>query len=214
MTRVYLVRHGATAANLFVPYKLQGRGSDLPLDDLGQAQATSAGRALQRLAIQAVYSSPLTRAMQTAEAICRFHDLGPIPDGGLIEGDVGDWEGLTWEEAKAQDPEAHRRFFENPGESPYPNGESFLDVQKRVCPVVHQIASNHRGESIAMVGHNILNRAYLAALLGLPISKAREIRQSNGGINVIEIEPGGHSVVLTLNATLHLDGLHSLRNPL
>ena len=205
MTRVYLLRHGATAANLFVPYKLQGRGSDLPLNETGRFQAEAAARTLSAIPLAAVYSSPLLRAVQTALSLSR--NLRPIAVEELIEGDVGRWEGLTWDEAKEQDPEHHGRFFQDPGETPYPDGESFLDVQRRVTPAVLRLASQHPNESIAIVGHNILNRAYLATLLGLPISKAREIRQANGGINVIDIDDQGRSIVQTINSAIHLEGL-------
>jgi broad specificity phosphatase PhoE len=206
MTRVYLLRHGATAANRHVPYRLQGRGSDLPLDDVGRQQAEAAASALAHIAFVAVYSSPLLRAVQTAEIVAARRGLSVHTDPGLIEGDVGRWEGLTWDEAAARDPEAHRRFFADSGTTPYPDGESFLDVQLRATPAIAGIAERHDGDSIAIVGHNILNRAYLAGVIGLEIGKAREIRQSNGGVNVLEID-GSRAVALTLNAALHLEGL-------
>ncbi len=206
MTHIYLLRHGATAANREVPYRLQGRGSDLPLDEVGRMQAEAAGRALAHVDLAAVYSSPLLRAIQTAEALAGSRGLDVLTDPALIEGDVGRWEGLTWDDAALRDPTGHRRFLDDPGTTPYPDGESFLDVQRRVTPAIATIAARHDRAAIAIVGHNIVNRAYLALLLGLPIGKAREIRQSNGGVSVIEVGPTG-SVVHTLNAALHLDGL-------
>lgn len=207
MTRIYLLRHGATAANLETPYRLQGRGSDRPLDDIGRAQAEAAGRALAGMNLDAVYSSPLLRAMQTARAVGLPHGLAPVPVPQLIEGDVGRWEGLTWDEAAARDPDIHARFMADPGMVPYPDGESFYEVGLRATAAIAELIASHRGGRIAVVGHNILNRAYLAPLLGLPIEKARGIRQANAGINVIEVEPEGRSVLITLNSALHLDGL-------
>lgn len=206
MTFIYLLRHGATAANREVPYRLQGRGSDLPLDAVGRMQAEAAALALAHVDLAAVYSSPLLRAIQTAEAVAAQRGLNVMADPALIEGDVGRWEGLTWDEAALRDPAEHRRFLDDPGTTPYPDGESFLDVQRRATPAIARLAARHDGAAIAIVGHNVLNRAYLALLLGLPIAKAREIRQSNGGVNVIEVE-AARSVVHTLNAALHLDGV-------
>ncbi len=210
MTRIYLLRHGATSANREVPYRLQGRGSDRPLDEIGRAQAEAASCALSILPLSAVYSSPLLRAIQTAEAIARPHRQTPIAVPALIEGDVGRWEGLTWDQAAALDPELHAAFLADPGHVPYPEGESFADVGRRASPAILEIAERHRGQDVGVIGHNILNRAYLAPLLGLPMGRARGIRLSNAGISVVEVDDDGRSVVLTLNAALHLEGIDGM----
>ena len=206
MTLVYLLRHGATAANRCAPYRLQGRGTDLPLDAVGQAQSLRAAEALAGRGVQAVYCSPLLRARQTAAAIAGHAGLAAVAVPELTEADIGSWEGLTWDEVRARDPDRLARFLAAPGTEPYPGGESFLDAQRRVAPVLEALASAHPDGRIAVVGHNITNRAYLALLLGLPIDRARALRQANGGINVLHLAgPDAH--VITLNAALHLDGL-------
>ncbi len=208
-TRVVLVRHGATAANRAVPYTLQGSGSDLPLDDLGHVQARRAGQALAAAGVRlaAVYTSPLLRAAQTAAQIAAPHGLEPVTVPALIEGNVGRWEGLTWAQAQAQDPAEHARFHAHPGTVPYPDGESFQQVADRVTPAVARLAAAHPGQAIAVVGHNIVNRAYLAGVLGLPMDRARTLRQSNGGLSLVEFAPDGRAQVEMLNALLHLEGL-------
>lgn len=209
MTRVFLIRHGATAANRSVPYRLQGRSSDLPLDELGLEQARRAAGALAGAGIrlEAVYSSPLLRASETARAIAEACGPGPVAVPELIEADIGRWEGLTWEEARARDPDEYERFHADPGTVPYPDGESFLDVARRVGPAIARLAAAHPEGAIAVVGHNVVNRAYLAEPLGLPIAKARSIRQANGGISLAEYDPDGTARVVTLNACLHLEGI-------
>ncbi|MEO6811729.1 MAG: histidine phosphatase family protein [Isosphaeraceae bacterium] len=202
-TLVYLLRHGATALNRLVPYRLQGRGSDPSLDPEGQDQARRAAGALATLPITAVYTSPLARAFETAAIVALPHRLDPVAVPALIEADIGRWEGLTWTEAQAQDPDQHARFHADPGATAYPDGESFLDVSRRVGPTLADLADAHLGEQIIVVGHNVVNRAYLATLLGLPIDLARSLRQSNGGINLIQYD-GPSARVVTLNATLHL----------
>jgi broad specificity phosphatase PhoE len=208
MTRIYLLRHGATAANLAIPYRLQGKGSDLALDGLGIEQARRAAEALSALKLSAVYTSPMLRAVETARLIARSHRLEPIEEPALSEADVGRWEGLTWEEARARDPEWYSRFQEHPGTVPYPGGESFLDVATRVSPALVRMAANHPQGRVAVVGHNVVNRAYLALVLGLAMDRARSLRQSNGGINVIHYEAGG-ARLMTLNAALHLEGIET-----
>jgi broad specificity phosphatase PhoE len=206
MTRLFLLRHGATAANREVPYRLQGRASDRPLDETGQLQAEAAAQALSHQKIAAVYSSPLLRAVQTAEAVATLYGLKVDIEALLIEADIGTWEGLTWDQVAARDPERHRLFMADPGTTPYPEGESFADAGLRASKALQRLAAAHENETIAIVAHNILNRGYLAPLLGVPMAKARDIRQSNTGINLIEIE-GDRSTVITLNSVLHLDGI-------
>jgi len=206
MTRVFLLRHGATASNLEVPYRLQGRGSDRPLGDAGRIQAEAAGRALSETRLVAVYASPLLRSIETAQAVATLHGLDVRIEAGIIEADIGRWENLTWAEAEERDPEHHRRFMDDPGTTPYPDGESFQDAGRRAAGAIAEIAARHPGDAVAIVGHNILNRAYLAPLIGVPIAKARAIRQANGGINLIEFE-GANATLITLNSVLHLDGL-------
>jgi broad specificity phosphatase PhoE len=206
MTVVYLIRHGSTAVNRQVPYRLQGRQIDVGLDPEGAEQARRAAAALAGCEVAAVYTSPLIRARETAAAVALPHTLEPIAVPELIEADLGRWEGLTWAEAEARDPEHYQLFHAHPGTVPYPDGESFLDVQRRVEPVVARLAAAHPGRGIIVVGHNVVNRAYLAGIFGLPIDLARPIRQANGGINVIRYE-GPQAQVETLNAWFHLGDL-------
>jgi broad specificity phosphatase PhoE len=202
-TMVYLVRHGATAANREVPYRLLGRTLDLSLDDEGRDQARRAAAILESLPITAVYCSPLLRARETANAIASVLDLVPISFADLIEADLGLWEGLTWDAARKANPEQYEAFHAHPGTVPYPGGESFLDAQHRLTNAIESLVSGHHGEHIAIVSHNVTNRAYLAGLLGIPIDLARSIRQANCGINVIRYE-GGKPQVETLNSRFHL----------
>ncbi len=202
-TTVYLLRHGATAANREVPYRLLGRSLDLPLDEAGAEQARRAAEALRPYPLAAVYASPMLRAVETARRVGRPHAIEPIVVDGLIEADLGRWEGLTWDQARADDPDLYEAFHANPGTVPYPGGESFLDAQHRMVPTIAELASKHPGQGIAVVSHNVTNRAYLAGLMGIPIDRAREIRQANGGISVIHYGKD-KALVETVNASFHL----------
>ncbi|WZO96458.1 histidine phosphatase family protein [Isosphaeraceae bacterium EP7] len=206
-TVVYLIRHGATAVNREIPNRLQGKGIDLPLDPIGREQAARAAEALASHPLRAVYASPMLRALETASIVAVPHGLAPIPVEDIIEADVGRWEGLTWAEASAQDPEQHDQFHANPGTVPYPGGESFQDVQRRSVPALAALAASHAGERIAVIAHNVVNRAVLASLLGLPIDLARALRQSNCGINVLHYHRAGRVELFAMNACLHLEGL-------
>jgi broad specificity phosphatase PhoE len=202
-TTVYLLRHGATALNRLVPYRLQGRATDLPLDPEGVEQARSAASALGHVPVAAVYCSPLLRALETARIVAAPHGHAPVAVAELTEAELGRWEGQTWENIEESEPQRFREFHARPGTVPYPDGESFLDVQRRVTPAFQRLAADHPGERVVVVGHNVVNRAYLAGVLGLSINRARAIRQANCGINVLEFRRG-KAELMTLNACFHL----------
>jgi broad specificity phosphatase PhoE len=203
---LYLIRHGATEANLSRPYVLQGRRTDLPLSEIGRHQAEAARRALQDRPIARFFCSPLRRTVETAEIVAQPHGKPLQKAEGLIECDVGRWEGLSWEAVSQQDREHWQAFEADPGMVPYAGGESFYDVQCRAVPAIEQLVREHPTGDLAIVTHNIVARVYAAHLLGLPISKARYIRNDNCGISLIAVNTD-KTKLLTLNSVLHLDGL-------
>jgi broad specificity phosphatase PhoE len=200
---VYLVRHGATANNLANPPKIQGHGCDMELSDTGRDQAARTARLLADLPLAAAYCSPLQRARETAEIICRPHRLAPVDVDALREVDVGQWEGLSWDEVRRQSPEAHHRFVTNPAEHGYAGGENLNQLRHRVQPAVERLAGTQAGGAILIVAHNVVNRVLLADLMGIPLPRAREVNQANCGVNVLRYRDG-RLKVLTLNAALHL----------
>jgi broad specificity phosphatase PhoE len=205
-TLLYLLRHGATEANLMNPPKLQGRGQNLSLARLGIRQAEATRDFLAIRPIDRCYSSPMLRALQTATIVAAPHGLSPMPIDNLIECDVGDWEGLDWPTIRQNTPEAYERFMSRPGDFGYPGGESFNDVYRRVQETLEELIARHAGESILVVGHHVVNRTYLAGLLGLGPNQARLVTLDNCGISVV-IRDGKQTSVHTLNAAFHLQGL-------
>lgn len=199
-TWLFLLRHGATRLNLEKPYRLQGSEVDEPLAPLGIEQAAAAAQLLQAVPLSAVYSSPLKRAMDTAYIVSKPHALNVVAVPDLREGSVGRWENRTWDDIKATEPEAYQRFIDNPGEHGYAGGENFTQVLKRVRPVLHELLQKHQGQSIAVVGHQIVNRVLCADLLGLGMTPARTMKFANGGITVIS-EEAGRPILVSLNVT-------------
>jgi len=203
VTTLYLVRHGATDANMARPYILQGRGVNLSLNSTGRAQAASVGQFLSSQKIDHVYASVLKRAVETAEAIAAPHHLPVEVDERITECHVGQWEGLDWESIRARNPDAWSLFNEDPSQHPYLGGESYRDVLHRVEPALMELLQRHPGESIAVIAHNIVNRVFLAQVLGLELRRAKELRQSNAGVNVLHYDEG-RLVVETMNSCFHL----------
>jgi broad specificity phosphatase PhoE len=201
---MFLLRHGATENNLMKPPKLQGRSIDLGLSAEGRRQAECAARALAEQQIAAVYSSTLLRARETAEIVMRPHRIETVTKHvELCEVDVGRWEMRSWIDIEREEPEAYRLFQDDPGMHGYAGGENLRQVMERTTPVINAIMQKHLGEQIVVVGHNVVNRAYLAGVLDLPLSRARHIHQENCGINIVEWKDGKTKLV-TLNAVGHL----------
>ncbi|HTN75196.1 MAG TPA: histidine phosphatase family protein [Pirellulaceae bacterium] len=200
---LFLLRHGATDNNLMRPPKLQGRGVDLGLSLEGRRQATRAAQTLAEQQISAVYSSTLLRAKETAEIIAQPHRLAVTTDERLVEVDVGKWEMRSWVDIAKEEPEAYQRFQTDPGTHGYAGGENLQQVLLRVLAPITAIVAAHPGEQIVIVGHNVVNRAFLAGVLDLPMARARHLHQENCGLNVLEYKAGEMKLV-TLNSVLHL----------
>jgi broad specificity phosphatase PhoE len=205
-TTLYLLRHGATAENLARPARLQGRGLNAPLADIGVRQAQVTRDFLAVRPFECCYSSPLLRAVQTAEIICQPHDIRPTVHEGLIECHVGEWEGLDWETIRSRDEARYCAFMAHPAQFGYPGGESFADVHKRASQVIEELFKVHEGETFLVIAHHIVNRTYLAGLLGLSADEARRVELDNCGISVVE-RAGPKTRLLTLNTILHLQGV-------
>ena len=203
-TTLYLVRHGATDANLRQPYVLQGRGMDLPLNETGRRQAQCVRKLFERTAVAAVYSSPLRRALETAQAIAEPHRLDVAAIDALIECDVGRWEGMAWDQIRRDFPQEYEDFQRDPSQFPYLGGESYRDVSLRALPVLADLLERHAGRSIIAVAHNVVIRACAATFLGIPLARAKDVNQNNGGVNVLRRE-NGRTDLMTLNSVFHIE---------
>lgn len=205
-TILYLIRHGATEANLARPARIQGRRHNPPLARLGVRQAEATRDFLAIRPIDHCYCSPLLRAVQTAAIVAAPHGLSPQPLEALTECDVGRWEGLDWQTVRYLDAEGYQRFMQFPGQHGYPGGETFNTVLDRVAPALNELLRQHSGESILVVAHHVVNRTYLAGLLGLTPDQARQVTLDNCGISLVVCEDD-QTTVRTLNAAFHLQGV-------
>jgi probable phosphoglycerate mutase len=200
-TTFILVRHGQTEWNRVERFR--GR-ADVPLDEVGRAQAAATG---QRVAAEwqpvAVYSSPLSRAMDTARAIAGHSSLTVQPHPGLADIDYGEWQGLTPEEARARWPEETDAWYHRPQLARIPAGESLDDLRARGFLAVAELAARHTRQTIVLVGHTVVNRVILLGVLGLGNERFWRLRQDTCAINVFEEQDGDYTLV-SLNDTCHL----------
>jgi uncharacterized phosphatase len=149
---LYLVRHGETDWNRL--RRIQGR-TDIPLNDTGRHQALATSRLLARREWDAIISSPLSRALETASIIAAKLGLpAPVANDALVERNYGDAEGL-------EDTELDRRF---PGDTPVPGREEKEDLVARVLPALLEIADQYPDQAVIVVSHGGVIRSVLNAV--------------------------------------------------
>jgi broad specificity phosphatase PhoE len=190
--RIHLVRHGQTIMNAQVRFR--GR-LDIPLNEVGRAEAQEAARALVGSGLVAVYTSPLGRAREVAEAIAVKNGVGGVraqPD--LINLDYGAWEGLTKEESAAVDPDAWAAYMNHPEAAVCPEGEAVRDAADRVVAALRAIGRHHAGESVAAVSHGVMLRLAVLRVAGAS-SADWQFAMPTGKAIVFEVEDGEIALV-------------------
>ncbi len=200
-TRICLVRHGETEWN--AARRIQGQ-IDIGLNATGLQQATAAGRWLKTANIVALYSSDLRRAWTTAQAIGDALGLSAVAVPELRERRYGVFEGLTYDEARAQHPEGYAAFEGRNAEYDFENGESLKVMYARVTAKLQEIAAAHPGANVVVVLHggvlDIINRFVRGNSLEAP----RDFLIPNAGINWVAAVDG-HWRLESWGETLHLE---------
>jgi len=184
-TRLFLVRHGEVDSNRQMRYL--GR-TDEPLNAVGRRQAADLARAFGSIAVDALWSSPLCRAVATAEAVADATGADLRIDDRLTELDFGRWEGLTRRSAGERSPEDRElvRRWEVEPEVRTPGGESLADLQSRVLAAVDDIVRRNPGSSLVIVSHMGPVKVLLCAALGLPLDHLGRIFLDPATISVVD----------------------------
>jgi broad specificity phosphatase PhoE len=203
VSKVYLVRHGQTAWNVGEIFR--GR-ADIPLDETGKQEVHLAGEALKNEALHAVYSSPLSRSMETAENIAKFHNIPVTPFDAIIDISYGEWEGLENQEVKEKYPELHALWQREPHKIKFPGGESLDEVRFRTMKGVEDLLAKHKDENFVLVAHRVPNKVICCALLGLDNSHFWRIQQDTASTNLF-IYRDGQWIIAFLNDTSYLKPL-------
>lgn len=201
MALFYFLRHGETEWN--AEGRLCGR-TDVPLSSVGRRQAQLLGERLKGLAVEALYSSPLQRAIETAREVGRAIGHEPIVDARLTELSYGAWEGHPWEECQRATPDLYRAWVADPATVSTPEGESGLQVIERVTPFLTDVSQKYPSGNVVVVCHRTVCRLLACHLMGIPLAEYRQrIRMENAALNVFACEKGIWRVV-TVNDTSHL----------
>ena len=201
MVTVILVRHGETEWNRREIFR--GR-ADVELNERGREQAKALGAALEGRNLDAVYSSPLSRAVETAEAIAQPHGVPVEIEDGFIDFDYGIWQGLLRDEVQQRYPRVYRDWTERPHTVKIEGGESLRMVRRRAMQALIRIVGRHQDGTVVIVAHRVVNKVVLCAVLELANSHFWRIRQDTCALNVFEWSDGGRFLIRLLNDTCHL----------
>jgi phosphoserine phosphatase len=202
---IYLVRHGQTEWNR--THRFQGR-SDVPLNAEGQRQVSETARVLKDVPFTALYASPLSRAIETAEAIRTYHPTIPlIKEEGFIEMELADFDGMESRRWATDFADFMKAWGENPGgvRMPGPGGECLEEVQARAMDALNRICqSQPSGSTLAVCSHNFVVLSILCWAKGISLDEFRKLRQDTAAFSVIRRQ-GDQYTVEVLNQRSHLE---------
>lgn len=201
MVRLLLVRHGETAWN--AAGRFQGQ-TDMPLSPIGQRQAEALARLLLAEGIEALYSSDLQRAWETADCIATTLGLPVQPEPRLREMAFGHWEGLTFAETQQRHSDALAAWQDDPMHIAPPGGETLLQVADRVNAVLQQMVTVYQTQTVVLVAHGGPLRVLLCLGLGLPARAHWQFVVTPGSLSELSLSDQG-AILIRLNMTHHLD---------
>lgn len=204
MARFILVRHGQTGWNR--EERFRGR-VDIGLDETGLKQAKAVAERLSGCGAVAIYTSPLMRAVSTAEAIGGRLGLEVTPLEAITDMDFGEWQGRPVAEVREQEGELFNQWALNPESFRVPGGETLGEVRDRAAAAVDELAVQHGDDTVVLVSHRVVCKVLLCHLLGLDNSHFWQIAQDTTAVNGFLVMGEGRSTVTLVNDTCHLKEL-------
>ena len=198
--RLLLLRHAETDWNR--ERRFQG-WRDVPLSATGREQAESAARLLATTRLDAVWSSSLARARDTAAIIAAPHGLPVQETDAFREMGFGEWEGLTRDEVRARFADAHRTWAEAPHKASWPGAETLAMVRDRALAGLAALRAAHQGQTICLVSHGITGRLLILEALGLGLDRLWSFQLSSTGISELEFRDDW-TTLHRMNSLIHL----------
>ena len=199
-TVTLLLRHGQTPMS--VQKRYAGR-SDVPLTDLGVQQAVAAAKRLASAGLDVIVTSPLRRAVQTAEEVAAATGVPVVTEAGFRETDFGAWEGLTFSEVRERWPAELNRWLADPAAAP-PGGESLAEVSERVTAALHRVLSARERQTVLIVSHVTPIKTLVAAALLAPPPALYRMHLDVAALSRIDWYADGPAVLRSFNDTSHL----------
>jgi probable phosphomutase (TIGR03848 family) len=183
-----LIRHGEN--DFLKQSRLPGRLPDIHLNERGREQAAALSETLKTLPIRAIYSSPLERAVETAEPLAKSLGLPIQLRDGLLDSDVGAWQGLQIKTLRRHP--VWKLVQQQPSQACFPGGESFLAIQARLVREIEAIRVAHeRRDMLAVIFHSDPIKLVLAHYLGLPLDNIQRLSVSAGSVSILALAPSG-----------------------
>jgi probable phosphomutase (TIGR03848 family) len=197
MTTIYLIRHGE---NDFLNRRMAGWLPGVHLNEQGKAQAQALAEVLSHVRLEAVYSSPLERAMETAEPLARAQGLRVIPRPDLGETHMGTWEGQTLRALRRR--KLWQLLKTTPSLVRFPQGEAVSEAQARVVREIEALRQTHKRARacIACVSHSDIIKLAISYYIGLPLDMYQRLSVSPASISVLRFAHD-HPRLLRLNDT-------------
>ncbi|MEA2008169.1 MAG: histidine phosphatase family protein [Chloroflexota bacterium] len=197
---ILLIRHGETAWNR---EKIFRGVYDIPLNENGRAQARQVAQALAGREIDAAYSSPLSRAMETAQIALKSHGVEVESHPGLIDFNYGAWTGLADSVVAEKWPQAHALWGSAPHRATPPSGDSLPHVFQRTFGTLAELVQKHPDQTIAIFAHRVVNKLLILGMLTLGLERFPFIRQDNCCLNEFQYT-GSDYIVIALNDVNHI----------
>lgn len=204
MTKIYLIRHGESVANTESIY--QGQTYDTPLSDLGMKQVERLAQRFQNVALNSVIASPLKRTIMTADAVAQHKNLKVKPEKKIIETNHGEWERKHKDIIEKSWPEIYKKWQKFPSGVRFPDGEHFLETQKRVVEWWNSVA-NGEGDYLVVTHDNII-RILIAKILNMKLNRIWKFHLQPTSVTLIEVEKNIPKLVYLNNYT-HLGDLQA-----
>jgi probable phosphomutase (TIGR03848 family) len=191
MPTLLLIRHGEN--DFLKKNKLPGRLAGIHLNSHGQDQAQELARALSPLPIQAIYSSPLERAIETAEPLAHTLGLKLHLHPELTDTDVGHWAGRSWKTLNRT--KLWKMIQETPSQFQFPGGETLVQTQSRIIRALDAIAGAHEDELVAVVFHADPIKLAVAHHIGLPLDHFQRLTVNTGSVTVLQVGRSGVKLI-------------------
>ena len=202
MVRIIFVRHAQAGSNAKSKVCFNGT-LDEPLTSVGKRQAEKAAIALKDVKIDAIFSSSLKRALETANIINKYHNVGIIIDRRLREANFGIWEGLTIEEVKAKYPQMYEERLKDKYHYRIKGGESYEDVEKRVMDFLKEVKDKYARKTILVVTHATTLKLIFKHLLKKPLKEVEKPYYKNTSISVLDVD--NNVTVRKFNDSSHIE---------
>jgi broad specificity phosphatase PhoE len=200
---IYLVRHGQTELNKEKVFR--GR-LDPPLNNTGHEEARATAAFMKNAEVSFILSSPLLRAVQTAEPFARMKELEVKTVRDLIDIDFGKWQGLSEKKVLKRNSRLFHQWHKEPTRVTFPGGESLLKVRRRLEEFIEHLRASYAGRTGAVYTHRVVCKVMVCVLASIPLKNFWNVKIDTTSVSMFELE-SERTIVHFLNATSHLSRL-------